>query len=498
MAMTKATGGTGGTQRLPVGNYKSDGWDRRDASSYIFLNDIFQAFTLKSHNAVKRRGKILLPILLISYAGLLLFFKCDYLPRNAVALTGLAAAPFIAWKISEKRSGRYGWLALGLAVGTAIFQSNMLFWFSTGFAVLFCIEAWRGKLNYLPAYLLVVISPVFRYVTDVWSFPIRLKMSELAAVALTRLGFGASAEGNVINVGGTAFLVDAACMGLQSLNTGLLMTLLLMAFFERKKRCPLGFWEAGAWLAMALAFAVAANFMRMLALVIFKVPAEDPMHDAWGLLAIGVYVLLPLFFLLKWRFSKVERKAESIVLTNFSPMFQAKNLGLNVAIFSLLAIGGWRHSQKKSAIPQPLNSIQLAGFQRTVQPDGVLKFENDTFLIYLKPPTNWLNASHDPRICWQGSGYEFKQVKKEKMEGFDTYTATLENGNDRLFSRWWYDNGTTLTLDEWSWRWSGILGNEKGFWLINLTATDEALLKKEAPLLHAKTRALFLMVNGKW
>jgi exosortase N len=431
---------------------------------------------------LKHKEKIQFAILVASYAGLLVCFKWSYLPKSLLALTGLAALPFMAWRVSEAGQFRYAWAGLILAVLSVIYPSQMLFWFACGFAAMAAAEGFWGRMNYLPAYLMVVISPVFRYISDVWSFPIRLKMSELAAESLAWIGFDAKANGNVIVLDGVDFHVDTACMGLHSLSTALLLTLLLLAYFERRNGRHLAFLEVGLWQGLALCLAIAANFMRTLALVIFKVSATDIMHDGWGLFAIGTYVLVPLFFLLKWRFAKTLHRPQFAQI----PLLPVWKKWLpHALILPLLLLAALLFKQQAATISDFAPQLQIAGFQRTLQKDGVLKFENDSILIYMKPPVNWLNASHDPRICWQGSGYEFKHIKKEKIAGIEAYTAILDNGTDKLYTAWWYTDGNSTALDEWTWRWSGVFGKGKGFWLVNVTvAESHGLAEKIASVIQ--------------
>ncbi|MBK8566622.1 MAG: exosortase N [Saprospiraceae bacterium] len=430
---------------------------------------------------MKHKEKIQFAILVASYAGLLVCFKWSYLPKSLLALTGLAALPFMAWRVSEAGQFRYAWAGLILAALSVIYPSQMLFWFACGFAAMAAAEGFWGRMNYLPAYLMVVISPVFRYISDVWSFPIRLKMSELAAKSLTWIGLDAKASGNVIVLDGVDFHVDTACMGLHSLSSALLLTLLLLAYFERRNGRYLAFLEVGLWQGLALCLAIAANFMRMLALVIFKVSATDPMHDGWGLFAIGTYVLVPLFFLLKWRFAKTFHRPQFAQI----PLLPVWKKWLpHALILPLLLLAALLFKQQAATISDFAPQLQIAGFQRTLQKDGVLKFENDSLLIYMKPPVNWLNASHDPRICWQGSGYEFKHIKKEKIAGIEAYTAILENGTDKLYTAWWYTDGNSTALDEWTWRWSGVFGKGKGFWLVNVTIAESHGLAEKIAILN--------------
>ena len=127
-----------------------------------------------------------------------------------------------------------------------------------------------------------------------------------------------------------------------------------------------------------------------------------------------------------------------------------------------------------------LQAFQLPGFQTSLTENGMLKLENDSALVYVKPPSGFLRASHDPRICWQGSGYEFSRIQKERLGEVEIYTAVLAKGSDRLHTCWWYENGETRTVEEWTWRWSGLLGGGGGFQLMNITCKDRAVLLRQA------------------
>ncbi len=38
-------------------------------------------------------------------------------------------------------------------------------------------------------------------------------------------------------------------------------------------------------------------------------------------------------------------------------------------------------------------------------------------------------------ICWEGSGYLFRQVQQETIGGQQVYTALLQNGNESVVHR---------------------------------------------------------------
>ena len=122
--------------------------------------------------------------------------------------------------------------------------------------------------------------------------------------------------------------------------------------------------------------------------------------------------------------------------------------------------------------------IELPGFKRSIKKFGVLAFESKEALVYIKPPVRALQGAHDPRICWQGSGFEFKAVQKEFIEDIEIFTAMITNEDDLLYTAWWYDNGAQKTITEMDWR-LATLKQGKGFHLINVSSYDQAHLRKE-------------------
>ena len=81
-------------------------------------------------------------------------------------------------------------------------------------------------------------------------------------------------------------------------------------------------------------------------------------------------------------------------------------------------------------------------------------------------------------ICWVGSGYEFKQIKKETIVDKEIYTGTLEKGADKLFTAWWFDNGKCKTIKHLEWRWRSLKG-EGEFVLVNVSTTTEQELRNK-------------------
>ncbi len=143
----------------------------------------------------------------------------------------------------------------------------------------------------------------------------------------------------------------------------------------------------------------------------------------------------------------------------------------------LLVLTGWQFRQPHAKDIAPLAAISIPNYEKTITEKGMLKFESEDALLYIKPAVKAFQGSHDPRICWQGSGYEFTKIKKITVDEIQLYTALLTKGRDTLHTAWWFDNGELKTINEWEWRWTTLSG-KSGFKLVNVTTDKEEDLPK--------------------
>ena len=118
-------------------------------------------------------------------------------------------------------------------------------------------------------------------------------------------------------------------------------------------------------------------------------------------------------------------------------------------------------------------SIHIDGFKKSVVSTNIIRFQNDSTLIYIKPPVGFFGADHDPKICWSGSGYAIKNQKESNIKGFIIQTAELVHQNgDSLYTAWWFDNGVEKTGLQFEWRKKSLLGSQP-FRLINVTTESK-------------------------
>lgn len=391
---------------------------------------------------------------------------------------GLIFAPYVGRRSSKTTtSRRWLWVALGLGVLLCFRQSSSLFYFFCGFSVLYLFENQWGKLNNLPAYLLILMSTLASQTAYIWSFPIRLQLSEWSAGALSFAGWDAIAQGNVILMGGQEFSVDPACMGLSMLITGSLMALFILAYFERKHQLRFSLIQIALYLAGVFMLLVLANFTRLLALLVFKILPDSPAHDAVGLFSLVVYVLIPFYAYLAYTLQKSDK---SLVHKEISSSIFKQSTFWPVSILILILLFGNGPKFKASwSVPDKfLTEVQLPGFQSSMVEGGILKLEHENALIYIKPSSKPFQGTHDPRICWRGTGYEFTHIEKRSIKGETVYTARLQKGKDELYTAWWFDSGEERTVEELYWRWSALTKG-KQFRLINITTMEEKDLTDE-------------------
>ena len=81
-------------------------------------------------------------------------------------------------------------------------------------------------------------------------------------------------------------------------------------------------------------------------------------------------------------------------------------------------------------------------------------------------------------ICWEGSGYQFGAIEEKILRGTHLYEGVLENGKEKLYTAWWYDNGIRQTSGTFDWRWD-VLHGGLPYSIINVTAASPVLLEEE-------------------
>jgi len=392
---------------------------------------------------------------------------------------GLVAAPFVFRPGTPTLSYRYLWPTLAGLLLLVFTRSSTVFYLCCCGAILLVWERAVGRRSGLALLLLVVMAPLIRHLSYVWSFPIRLQLSQWAAGVLQLAGLDVAAQGNIVLIGGQEFAVDPACMGLQMLITALLAAIFIMALLAHQAGRQLSVGQQVAGLLGMLVLAVFANFIRLLTLLVFRILPENPLHESIGLLSLLVYALLPFYGVWWWWCRRGTGGPAPIPARLVPRALSWRHYGLHLGLLIALAgVGQQFRNPPAIKTGASLPAAALAGYQQEQTALGVVKLSSPTALVYLKPPIRAFQGGHDPRICWQGSGYEFTHIDTMTVAGYLVYRATLEKEADRLYTAWWYDGGTHKTISEWAWRWS-TLWEQRPYRLVNVTAASAISLQLE-------------------
>jgi exosortase N len=306
-----------------------------------------------------------------------------------------------------------------------------------------------------------------------YSFPIRLHLSEAVSFVLSGIGFDIVSEGNLLIIAGEKFLVDQECVGLKMLITGMVLVLIVLAYYERKHHQQFGWRQIILAQVIGFVFNILANFSRIIIFVLFKIGPEKIMHDLVGIACLLSYNLLPIVLLV----SQWTPKSNNIIQTKPIRSFNLKYVLYFPLLMILLFLGGGSIFQENHNFTTHINNPLLDGLQKEQLENNILQYSNKDILVYVKPPASPFRGTHDPRFCWRGSGYELKVIKQEKQNGYSIYTGELIKGSDKIYTAWWYQDELTITNSEWAWRTKSVL-NSKAFSLININADTKSSLNQ--------------------
>lgn len=399
----------------------------------------------------------------------------EYLHGGFLFYFTLALGPFIFYvRQPNFASTRYAWSSIICLLGHLFLGINILFLAGYLFFALFLIEWKWGKLNELSIYWIFLLSPLTIFFFGVFSFPIRLKLSELATWMLRFFFEDAICQGNIILLQGAEFSVDEACMGLKMVSYSYLAMLVLIAYFEKRKKKQLSRPHIVAILSVGTILILLANLIRIILIIITHAMPDSLGHELIGVICWLVYVILPSYFISKVAVQKWAKawqvQSEKVLKPSFARILTASSI-------LLLGIGGFQNIVEDKSPPKAIIEFSSKNFDKSIAADGVLQLKNEEALIYIKPACAPYRADHAPNICWKGSGYQFKKEAQKTIAGVELMRAELHKNKDVLYTVWWYDNGSHNTASQLVWRWNSLKGNGN-YQLINITTDDPALLKK--------------------
>lgn len=414
------------------------------------------------------------------YAILMAVSMANYMPYGQANfwLGIIAIVIFIRFPQAQKSSYRFLWIALASMGLYLVLPVQTLLFLSLTSMLLFSIEAIAGKMNVAVLPVVFLMSPVANYAAEVFSFPIRLQLTQWSVKLLQLTGNDALAHGNTISFNGAMFEVDHACMGLSMLVSSLLMALIGLQLAESKYNRRLPFVYVPLVLLYFMAANVAANLIRIICLVYFQIAPGTFMHDTVGILCWMVYGIIPCLWLVKAMVTNLGNYEYVKPITSFHlPQLSFYSI-IQISMLGLLTwMVGFKPAEKFEQDTSAQKEFVGAGYTQTKLDHGVVQYKNEQELIYVKSIRGFYSTDHNPSICWRGSGYSFTNVRNTNRAQADMYMARLVKGESTLYTAWWYEHKNHRTNNQIIWR----MKNLKHGWdyrLVNITAASQVDLEK--------------------
>jgi exosortase N len=423
-----------------------------------------------------KTAKLQAAVLTAAYGVIWSLVLYRYLPLTSLNfLLGALALLFTINKSDTGSNYRYAVVA-SICIAASVFIPVKTFvYFSIGFSVFFFIESLGYRLGYMACSVLAFMSPMFQYFSNVFSFPIRLQLTEWSGKIFKIFDAGVGVKGNIIYNEQAEFSVDPACMGLNMLTASVLLSIMLLRFYQTKYGKRIRGSIFSLFIVFVIGFNIISNLIRIVVLVHFTILPDSIMHELTGIACMLLYVVVPAAFVA--RFISV-RSANSISTGKTLPGKRATKPIAHYLLLAAIVFAAYRTNHVDTFKKfENKSTVKIAGFTTTNHSPGIVKLEHERALVYVKYIRGFYDTEHNPTICWSGSGYGFQFIKEETISNEKVYTALLVNGKERLATAWWYTNGNRHVTDQLDWRWNMVRG-EKGYALINVTAANETDRRK--------------------
>ncbi|HEX8331547.1 MAG TPA: exosortase N [Segetibacter sp.] len=405
----------------------------------------------------------------------------SYFPwQSPISWFGLGIITFLCRdsRCSKSTVGFYWYAAAFFIALTFILPVKTFLYFSLVLGVVFFIDTNFLKCGYLPLFTMIIISPIFNYITTVFTFPIRLELTSIAAQILSFMNPSTSNAGNIIHFNGADFSVDAECMGLSMVSIGLLTGVLLLSYYQRRTHSSISFVRSLLFLMFVLLLVLVCNLFRIVFLVQFHILPETLFHEVAGLVCYIIYVLIPVTLVVLFLIKRKENEPIAKIANNVNTApkyFILKNL---IIFFGLIIVTVYVKMKETSPAALPENVSKVAHYKSETVSPGTIKLENENSLVYIKKIKGFYSTEHSPMICWKGSGYVFHNIERNTISGTPIYVGKLINKDEVLYTAWWFDNGEYRTINQIDWRWKVLRGTNE-FSIINVTTGNQEQLQKE-------------------
>lgn len=282
---------------------------------------------------------------------------------------------------------------------------------------------------------------------------------------------------------GVEFSVDEACMGLNMLSFSMLMTVVIIAHHCRRLRVILSMSKLTMCFSLAFTLVLLANFLRIVILVVLFIPPSNPLHEFIGLGCMILYTIVPMYFVIKVATARWGTPAKC--------EFEARQ-PTPAILFSFLVFGvvfvvvGFRQPR---ILELGVNQPAIAYSQEKGEwiKRDVFRISNPDMLLYVKPIPTFYSGEHTPAYCWRGSGYKISGLSEHRVGTTAVYLGRLEKSGSVLHTAWWYTDGISSTVGQFTWR-KEMFRTGRPFALVNVTCSSRELLIARVEEILAKRK----------
>ncbi len=428
------------------------------------------------------KNKLFITVTLIFIFVLLTFQKLAFYVRfdfNFLLL--LLVLPFVIKKQNNSKSIRYGIIAIILLLLFPFLTLSSIFFFALICTLFFIYEYQYGKLSTIPLFLVIIVSPVAIFLSEVVGFEIRLWLTKIAASILQFINSDYSYSGNIILIGKNEFHVDSECMGLKMVLLSMFISLIFITYQQQKKKGQINMFFIALSLLISYILVVISNLARIILITLFQSPPETFSHELIGIICFIVYVVIPIWFIVKWIPVKVVENTDETNSQSNKFVF----ISFVFVLMFLFSLYHFTNIGAKDNVESDMHSLDYFSnsFSSSLEEHNVLKITNEDYLIYIKPAASFYSADHSPIICWKGSGYNVIKEQIISTSSIKVYYSELKKDNDILYSTWWYDSGKDKTISQYNWRFNNLV-NGYDYRLINVISDNkDSLISKTDKLL---------------
>ena len=322
---------------------------------------------------------------------------------NYFLVLSILLLEFISWRLNTK---------------SVHFLSILLF-------LCFVFHYFTGKFSFIAFICLVLFSTLFSAFFAHLTSEIKQGLCYIVYLTLKNFIPINKIEGVNFYINNAKITIDTACMGLSMFKTGLLFGAILMTLEERRLKQYYGVFQILSFCLLIIALNITSNYFRIVTLIFFNCTQENFLHHAIGLICFTVYQIVPMLFIIKYIKPKIKN--------NDANKIKPKILIVLASFTVLLATSIKIKNETETNFHQEVSSEYHTKKGSWVNKE-VFKIETAEKLTYIKTP------SHNPMVCWTGSGYKIIESKKVLANKEEIWFNKMEKDSQNYTSYWWYES----------------------------------------------------------